>query len=79
MVFPRVIVELSNLARTIVAVIIGVILAVTIFVTLSTSPDHRDLYARQERIENQLQFLTCLLVAENPDAPTIAACQVDGG
>lgn len=79
MVFPRIVAELSNLARTVIAVIIGVVLAVAIFVALSSSPDHRDLYERQERIENQLQFLSCLLVAEVPDASAIAACQVNGG
>jgi hypothetical protein len=75
--------DVSTLARTIVAVVIGIFLAIAVLTVVSSAPGHDELFERQMVIENQLRYVSCLLLIP-PDEQTpeaVAACQVspEGG
>jgi hypothetical protein len=70
--------HLTDLARLIVAVFVGVMLAILVFIAISRSPGHDDIFQRQQMIEDQLRYMSCLLLIEPADRipDAVAACQV---
>ena len=71
--------NLAELARTVIAVIIGVVLAL-ILITVSTgAPGHPELIEQQQMNNRQLQYISCLLLIPPEDRipEAVASCQVD--
>ena len=70
--------DVSTLARTIVAVLIGIFLAVAVLTVVSSAPGHDELYERQMVIENQLRYVSCLLLLPSDERvpEAVASCQV---
>ena len=69
--------NLTDMAKAVVAVMIGVLLTIMILVSLSSSPGHSDIFARQEMIEQRLAFISCLILntPEERTPEAIAECQ----
>jgi hypothetical protein len=69
--------SLTDMAKAVLAVMIGVLLTIVILVSLSSSPGHSDLFARQEILEQRLAFVACLILTppENRTPETISECQ----
>ena len=70
--------DVSTLARTVVAVLIGIFLAIAVLTVVSSAPGHDELFERQGRIEQQLTYLTCILLipSEHRGPEAVASCQV---
>jgi hypothetical protein len=74
----KIVAEAAELARMIVAVVIGVILALILFVLASRSPGHNELYQQQQMVSEQLRYVSCLLLIP-PDErvpEAVAGCQI---
>lgn len=71
--------DLSRLISSVLTVIIGVLLTLALISVLSTTPGHDELHQRQQIIEDQLQYISCiLLIAPDERIPeNVAACQLD--
>jgi uncharacterized membrane protein len=68
----------TNLVSSVLTVIIGVILSLVLISILSTTPGHDEMFQRQTVIENQLRYVSCLLLIP-PDErvpEAVAECQV---
>jgi hypothetical protein len=62
----------------VVAVMVGVLLAVAVLIAVSRSPGHDEIYNRQQMLEDQLRYVSCLLLVppEERVPEMVAACQV---
>lgn len=71
--------DLSRMISSVLTVIIGVLLTLALISVLSTTPGHDELYQRQDRIEAQLRYVSCLLLIHPDDRvpDAVAACQLD--
>jgi hypothetical protein len=69
--------SLTDMAKAVLAVMIGVLLTIIILVSLSSSPGHSDLYIRQQMIEERLAFIACLILTPPEERTSVAvtACQ----
>ena len=73
--------DLTRLISQILTVIIGVVLSVALISVLSTTPGHDEIHQQQQIIEDQLLYISCLLLI-NPDdrvPDAVAECQVNPG
>lgn len=67
----------GSLTVTALTVMVAVLLALALFSVTSASPGHRELHQRQEMMEQQLQYISCLLLIDGERTPeAVASCQV---
>lgn len=69
--------QVSDLAKSVIAAMVGVLLALAIFFALSTTPGHDDLNKKLDTIITQNETIICLLLVE-PEArvpQNVAECQ----
>lgn len=71
--------ELSDLAKSVIAAMIGVLLALAVFFALSTTLGHDDLNKKLDTIITQNETIICLLLVE-PETrvpQNVAECQTE--
>lgn len=69
--------RVGSIAVSVLTVIVGILLTLSLISVLSTTPGHDEIANKQIVIEEQLRFISCLLMHE-PEARTpevIANCQ----
>lgn len=65
-------------AVSIATVIVGVLLTLALISVLSSTPGHDELHNRQQMIEDQLRYISCLLLIlpEDRVPEAVAGCQI---
>lgn len=76
--FTRIGSNLTDLAKAIFAVIIGVLLSIVILIQIGNEPGHDDLLGQQQMILDQQRVMLCLMLypeeqRQNPEV--LSSCQ----
>ena len=72
------IVSAADIAKITIGVVISLVIVFTLLVAVSNQPTHDDLSARQTMMEEQLRYISCILLIPPDDRvpEAVAACPV---
>jgi hypothetical protein len=70
--------KLGRVAVSVLTVIVGVVLTLALISVVSSTPGHDEIYNRQQMVEDQLRYISCLLLIAPEDRipEAVAACQI---
>ena len=76
--FSRIGANVTDLAKAVIAVVIGVLLSLVILIQIGNEPGHDDLVSQQNMILDQQRLMLCLMLYPEEQRQTpevLAACQ----